>query len=143
MLFSVFPSYYCPFGGDHLGFVTRMPCINWLFDPKSINIAYHEIVESRREEAYWYKSKEKEEDDWQMLHGGIGINGTTFHEFKSIVKEVGFSKIHILPTPLLSVGSMSIRHPKVKYISKVLKPLLKIESLQDYLSHRIVSVLRV
>ena len=126
-----------------MDFVTRMPCLNWVFDPKTLNIASHEIIESRGEEAYWYKSKEDEEDDWQTLHGGIGINGTTFREFKSIVKEVGFSKIHILPTPLLSVGGMSIHHPKVKHISKVLKPLLKIELLQDYLSHSIVSVLVV
>ena len=143
MLFSVFPSYYCPFGGQHLGLATRMPCLNWFFDQKTLNIAFHEIIESRGEESYWYKSKEDEEEDWRMLHGGIGINGTTFQEFKSIVKEVEFSKIHILPTPFLSVGGMSIRHPKVKYISSALKPLLKIESLQDYLSHRIVSVLVV
>lgn len=59
MLFSVFPSYYDPFGGPHLSFVTRMPCIQWLFDPKTLNIAYNEIIESRGEEAYWYKTKEK------------------------------------------------------------------------------------
>jgi ubiquinone/menaquinone biosynthesis C-methylase UbiE len=143
MLFSVFPSYYCPLEGDHLSFVTRMPCLNWFFDSKTLNIAYHEIMESRGEEAYWYNSKEKDEDDWRTLHGGIGINGTTFREFKSIVEEIGFSKTYILPTPLLSVGGMSIRHAKVKYISKVLKPFLKIESLEDYLSHRIVSILVV
>ena len=140
MLFSVFPSYYFPFGGAHLTFVTKMPCVQWLFDPETLNIAYHEIIESRGEEAYWYKTEEK---DWQTLHGGIGINGTTTHEFKSIVKEVGFSKVYILPTPLLSVSNVSICHPKIKYISKILKPLLKIESLQDYLSHRIVSILIV
>ena len=143
MLFSVFPSYYFPFDGAHLNFVTRMPCIQWLFDPKTLNIAYNEIIESRGEEAYWYRTNEKEDNDWQTLHGGIGINGTTFHEFKSIVKEVVFSKVQILPTPLLSVANVSIRHPKIKYFSKILKPLLKIESLQDYLSHRIVSKLVV
>lgn len=141
MLFSVFPSYYFPFGGAHLSFVTRMPCIQWLFDPKTLDAAYNEIIKSRGEEAYWYKTKEKEDNDWQTLHGGIGINGTTFHEFKSIIKEVGFSKVYILRTPLLSVSDVSIRHPKIKYVSRILKPLLKIESLQNYLSHRIVSIL--
>lgn len=143
MLFSVFPSYYTPLGGQHLGFVTRMPCLNWFFDPGTLNIAYHEIIESRGEEAYWYKTKEEDGGDWQMLHGGIGINGTTFKQFISIVEDIGFSKIHIIPTPLLSVGETSIRYPKIKYISKILWPLLKIKSLQDYLSHRIVSVLVV
>jgi len=143
MLFSVFPSYYYPFGGQHLSFITRMPCLNWFFDSKTLNIGYHEIIESRGEEAYWYKSKVKEGDDWKKLQGGIGINGTTFREFRSIIEEVGFSKAYILPAPLLSVGGMSIRHPIVKHISKVLKPLLIIELLQDYLSHRIVSILVV
>lgn len=143
VLFSVFPSYYHPIGGAHLDFVTRMPCIQWLFDPTTLDIAYNDIVESRGEEAYWYKANEKEENDWQKLHGGTGINGTTIREFKSIVTEVGFSEVCILPTPLLSVGAMSIHHPKVKYISKLLKPLLKIEALQDYLSQRIVSILVV
>lgn len=140
MLFSVFPSYYTP-PESHLGFVTRTPCIQWFFDAKTLQIAYNEIIESRGDEAYWYKTKEKEGTDWKKLSGGIGINGTTFHEFKSIVKEVGFSKTYIPLTPLFSVGHTSIRHPKVKYISKILKPLLKIESFQDYLTHRIVSML--
>ena len=143
ILFSVFPSYYCPFGGQHLSIATRMPCLNWFFDAKTLNIAFHEIIESRGEEAYWYKSREKEEDDWRTLHSGIGINGTTFRKYKSIVEEVGFSEIHFLPTPLLSVGNMSIHHPKVKYISKALKPLLKIDLLKDCLSHRFVSVMVV
>ena len=138
MLFSVFPSYYMP-TESHLSNVTRMPCIQWLFDPNILNLAYDEIIESRGGEAYWYK-KERVDNDWRILHGG-GINGTTFREFKSIVKEVGFSEVYFLPTPLNSVGIMSIRHPETKVISKILKPLLKIESLQDYLSHRIVSIL--
>ncbi len=143
MLFSVFPSYYFPFGGAHLDHVTKMPFIQWLFDPKTLNIAYHEIIDSRGEKAYWYKSKKNEKNDWRTLHGGIGINGTTFRKFKTIVKEIGFSRIHIIPTPLFSVGGFSIHHPEIKFISGVLKPLLKIELLQDYLSHRIVAVLVV
>ena len=141
VLLSVFPSYFMPTEA-HLSFVTRTPCIQWFFDPKTIQIAYDEIIESRGDEAYWYKTK-KEETDWAKLYAGIGINGTTIREFKWIVKEVRFSKVHILPTPLLSVGAPSIRYPKIKYISKALKPLLKIEPLQDYLSHRIISVLVV
>lgn len=123
--------------------VSKMPCLQWLFNPQTLNIAYHEIIESRGEEAYWYKAEENKENDWRTLHGGIGINGTTIREYKSIVKEIGFSKAIILPTPLFSVGGMSIRHPKIKLISKILMPFLKIESLQDYLSHRIVSILIV
>ena len=142
MLFSVFPSYYMP-TESHLSFVTRTPCIQWFFGPKTLQAAYNEIIESRGDEAYWYKSEEKEGADWKKLSGGIGINGTTIHEFKSIIKRVRFSKAYIFLPPLFCVGHMSIRHSKVKYISKILKPLLKIEFLQDYLTHRIVSILIV
>ena len=149
MLFSVFPSYYEPIDGAHLSLVTRMPCLQWLFDTKTLNNAYSEIMASRGEEAYWYRTNKK---DWQTLHGGIGINGTTFNEFRSIVREVGFSKEYILPNPLLSVRIILPSYSKTKYISKtlqsffkigsaILKPLLRIESLEDYLSYRIVSVL--
>jgi ubiquinone/menaquinone biosynthesis C-methylase UbiE len=140
MLFSAFPSYYFPFGA-HLDFATKPPCIQWFFGSKTLSAAYDDIIQSRGEEAYWYKTKEKEVDSWQKLRGGIGINGTAFRDFKSIVKEVGFSNVYILPTPFLSVADVSIQHPKVKHISKILKPLLRIEWLQDYLSHRIVSIL--
>lgn len=141
ILFCVFPSYYFPFGGAHFNFVTRMPCIQWLFDPVTLNTAYDEIIKSRGEEAYWYKPKEIARNKWEKLHGGIGINGVTFSDYKSMAREAGFSEVHIFPTPLLSVSDLSIQHPIVKDISKILKPLLRIESLQDYLSHRIVSML--
>jgi len=143
MLFSIFPSYYCPMNGQHLDFVTLVPCLNWFFAAQTLNVAYDEIMASRGEEAYWYKSKANEPDDWRKLHGGIGVNGTTFFDFKAIVKEIGFSKMDILPTPIFSVGDLSIRHPWVKYLARTLNPLLRIEALQDYLSHRIVSILVV
>ena len=143
MLFFIFPSYYCPMNGQHLDFVTRMPCLNWVFSSQTLNLAYDEIIQSRGEEAYWYKSKANETADWQKLHGGIGVNGTTFRGFKAITKEVGFTQINILPTPIFSVGDLSIHYPWIKYLAKTLKPLLKIEALQDYLSHRIVSILVV
>jgi len=98
MLFSVFPSYYMP-TESHLSLVTRTPCIQWFFNPKTLQVAYNEIIELRGDEAYWYKSKEKEGNDWKKLSGGIGINGTTIHEFKSIIKRVRFSKAYIFLPP--------------------------------------------
>lgn len=142
MLFAVFPSYYMP-TESHLGFVTRTPCIQWFFDSKTLQIAYNKIIESRGDGAYWYQPKEREIDVWKKLSGGIGINGTTIRDFRSIVKEVVFSKTYIFLPPLFFVGHTSIRHPSVKYISKILKPLLGINYLQDYLTHRIVSILIV
>jgi hypothetical protein len=140
-LFSVFPSYYQPFGGAHLGFVTKMPFIHWLFDPHVLGHVYDEIMESRGSETYWYRSTIRQENDWRKLRGGIGVNGTTFREFRSIVSEVGFSNVMFLPTPLLSISDLSVAHPEIKYFCQLLKPLLRFDVLQDYLSQRIVSII--
>ena len=140
ILLAVFPSYYMP-TESHLSHVTRTPCIQWFFSPHTLQLAYNEIIESRGDAAYWYKSKEKA--DWKKLTGGIGINGTTVRDFSTVVEKVGFSRKYIFLPPLFSVGHMSLRHPSVKYISKMLKPLIEIEFFQDHLSHRIVSMLIV
>lgn len=140
-LFSVFPSYYYPFGGAHLSFVTNTPFIQWVFDSRILNRAYDDVLESRGSEAYWYKSTIPQENDWRKLRGGIGINGTTFREFRSMVNEVGFSDVMFLPTPLLSVSDVSVAHPEIKYFCELLKPFLRFDVLQDYLSHRIVSIM--
>lgn len=140
ILFSVFPSYYFPFGGAHLNLATKTPFIQWFFNPETLNVAYKEIMASRGKEAYWYHNK-KEDDNWQTLYGGIGINGTTIRKFESIVKKSGFAKVKAFPTPLFSVSDLAINHPEVKRISKILKPLLHIELFRDYLFHRIVSII--
>jgi SAM-dependent methyltransferase len=139
-LFTVFPSYYFPFGGAHLDFVTKTPCIQWFFDAETLNRAYDQILDSRGPEAYWYKNASAKLP-WKKLGGGIGVNGTTLREFKTAAKQSGFTELTIFPTPLLSVSDISVSHPKVKLTCQLLKPLLKNELLQEYLSHRIVALL--
>ena len=78
-----------------------------------------------------------------MIGAGIGVNGTTFRGFKSDIQEIGFSTFTVLPTPVFSVGIFSLRYPVTKYLGTMIKPFLRFGSLQDYLSHRIVSVLVV
>lgn len=131
MILSVFPSYYEPFNNGHFSLVTKTPCLNWIFDAETLNCAYDEILESRGSDADWYKS-EKSKMGWAKLHGGIGINGTTMSNFKSIIKNVGFSQIHIIPNHLLA-----FRYPSTKYLSQ----LFACDFLQDRISCRIVSVL--
>jgi SAM-dependent methyltransferase len=137
-LFAVFPSYYFPLGGAHLDFVSRTPCIQWFFNAETLNRAYGEILDSRGSEAYWYKTQKF---PWQKLAGGIGINGATLREFRTVAKQAGFTGITIFPTPLLSVSDMSVSHPRIRIACQALKPLLKTDLAQEYLSHRIVSLL--
>ena len=140
MLLSVFPQYNMP-TESHLSSVTRTPCIQWLFDAKTLSTAYNEIIDSRGEKAYWYKSKSNENASWKIFPGGIGINGTSIPDYKSIVRKVGFSQENIYLAPLLSVGRTSIRHPKAKHLSKIFKPFLNVKIFQDYLTQRIVSMM--
>lgn len=139
-LYAVFPSYYLPFDGAHLAFVTKTPCIQWFFKPETLNQAFNEIIESRGDNAYWYRHKKINDNTWEQLIGGIGINGITFGQYKTLVNEIGFSKTEFLRIPLLAVSNVSVKYPQIKYIVNILKPLLAIDKFQDYLSHRIVSV---
>jgi SAM-dependent methyltransferase len=137
-LFTVFPSYYFPLGGPHLDFVSRTPFIQWFFDAGTLQQAYDEILDSRGSDADWYRTPKF---PWQKLSAGIGVNGTTLHTFKVLVKQVGFTNMTIFPTPLLSVSDITVTHPKLKSVCEGLKPLLGFELLQEYLCHRIVALL--
>jgi ubiquinone/menaquinone biosynthesis C-methylase UbiE len=142
IMLSVFPSYYFPFGGAHLTFVTNTPFIQWFFSPGILMTAYNDIIMSRgREETYWYANCESENQGWQKLYGGIGINGTTILDFIKEGNMAKFSKIIFVSVPLLSVSNASVNHPKLKVATKFVEPLLHFKVLQDYLSHRIVSIL--
>ena len=103
MMLCVFPSYYFPLEGAHLGLVTKTPFLEWIFSPSILNTAYQEIIEERGEEAYWYgfESFENERnDDWALVYAGIGINGITYRKFVSIAKELQFAEIKYIPIPL-------------------------------------------
>ena len=139
-MFSVFPSYYHPYGA-HLGFVTRTPFLQWFFSAKVLNKAYREIIKSRGESAYWYSNtNDSEDNEWQKLSGGIGINGTTFSDYRKLIKAVGFCDNQILPTPLFSVGNLSVKYPRLKQISLKAVSLLHLRILQDVLSNKVVSI---
>lgn len=141
LLLSVFPTYYMPTEA-HLNSVTKMPCLQWLFNAKTIQSAYDEIMESRGKSNYWYYKRGESGYDWAKLGGGIGINGTTIKEFEQSIKKIGFSKVMVLTPPLLSVGQFSIRNPKIKLVSKLIAPLNRIEMLKDYFTHRIVTYIK-
>lgn len=140
--YIVFPSFKLPFGGAHIGSVTKTPFLEWFFSPKSINGAYQEIVAEWGEDLNWYKPRKESEGDWAVVKGGIGVNGTTFKQFSTIANEVGFKEISFVRIPLLSISNTASKYPIVKFISSLLKPFLSINFFKDYLSHRLVFVLK-
>ena len=140
--YIVFPSFKLPFGGAHIGSATKTPFLEWFFSPKTINGAYQEIVSEWGEDLNWYKPRKESEGDWAVVKGGIGVNGTTYKQFLSIANEVGFKDVSFERIPLLLISNTASKYPLVKFLSTLLKPLLSINFLKDYLSHRLVFVLK-
>jgi len=87
----------------------------------------------------YYKKNNDEKYGW--LGKDIRINGITIREFRNIVKEVNFSKYHIIPTPLFSVGATSLKHPRLKWLSNIFKPFIIHSILEDHFSHRVVVIM--
>jgi len=140
MAFLVFPSYNFPFGGAHVGSVTKTP-LEWLFSPETINEAYQEIIKTWDESLDWYKPTNETLCDWSVVQSGIGINGIKYKEFKSIVNELGFSKVKFISIPLLYVSNTVYKYPFIRYFTVLLKPLIKINYFKDYLTQRLVFIL--
>jgi len=135
----VFPSFYCPLGGAHLDMVTRLPFLEWVFSPKSLNQAYNEIMDTWGEEDEWLAHQSDDTyGEWAEVTGGIGINGITYRRFEDIVHDIGFSKVEYVRNPVFSVGVRANRSRAFRTASKLIGPWLRIASLRDYLSHRLV-----
>ncbi len=140
--FVVFPSLKFPFGGAHVGAVTRTPFLEWLFSPSTINAAYQEIVGEWGHDLDWFRPAEETSGTWAVVKGGIGVNGTTYAKFVSVAEEAGFGKVDFVKIPLLQVSETAIKYPPIKFVSGLLNPLLASDKLKDYLTHRLVFVLQ-
>ena len=103
---------------------------------------YQEIVSEWGEGLNWYKPMEESEGDWADVKRGISVNGTKYKQFLSIANEVGFKDISFERIPLLFISNTASKYPEVKFLSSLLKPLLSINFLKDYLSHRLIFVLK-
>ncbi len=139
--YIVFPSFKLPFGGAHVDSVTRTPFLEWFFSPKTINEAYQDIISKWGPEHDWFKPAAETDGDWAVVKGGIGVNGTTYAEFRKIANEVGFSDIEFVKIPLLYVSNTANKYPFVKFFSTLLKPFMFINGSKDYLTQRFAFVL--
>jgi len=140
--FFVFPSIKCPFGGAHINSVTRTPFIEWFFSPHTINEAYQEIIQEWGDDLNWFKPTEETQEDWSVVEGGIGVNGTRYKDFMQVVKEIRFSNISFEKIPVLYVSDTAIKYPIIKFFSSFVKPLLYIDIFKDYLTQRLVFILK-
>ena len=97
-LLVAFPQFYQPFEA-HLGLVTKLPILHWIFPSRILSEAYCEILEERGEQAKWYgrslcsevqfsqKSYGSENvprlEGWEKLPS---LNGITVAKFREIIQ---------------------------------------------------------
>lgn len=136
-LIAVFPSYYQP-KEHHLGLVSRVPGLQFMFSGRTLVKAYYEILQERGDNAYWYRRSTPELEAWEK---GNTINGTTFHKFRKIYREQKWKKIFQSRKPVGSVGRMFEKNKLMKVISKVFVPLTYIPFVQEIVLHRIAVIL--
>ncbi len=65
-----------------------------------------------------------------------------YKDIISLSKEIGFSDVSFVKIPLLYVSSTAIKYPFFKFLALFLKPLMSIDFLKDYLSQRLVFILK-
>jgi SAM-dependent methyltransferase len=100
-LLAVFPPFYQPLE-SHLGLVTKMPAIHWLFSGKTIANAYFEIIKKRGKEAYWYDREDPDLKEWERLPS---LNGITVSKFRRIIAaNYGWKILHWGKEPILNDG---------------------------------------
>ena len=99
-LLIVFPPFFQPLE-SHLGNVTKMPALHWLFSGKTITDAFNSILQQRGSETYWY-AIDTELADWER---SPSLNGITVAKFRRLVaKNKGWKILYWSKEPILSDG---------------------------------------
>jgi ubiquinone/menaquinone biosynthesis C-methylase UbiE len=77
-LLCVFPQFLQPLE-SHLGLVTGLPALQWIFPGSVLTEAYYEIMQERGGAAYWYARSTSTLEGWERLPT---LNGVTIKKFR-------------------------------------------------------------
>ena len=133
--YLIFPQYFQPFE-HHLGLVTKVPGLQYLFSGKTLSRAHSEIIEKRPGASWYYRLPDLQ--SWERCHT---INGTSIRQFNKLVRESGFLCVQRIDPPLFSVGRNATKLPVAKFASRICRPLQRVPLLEETVTHRIVRVL--
>jgi ubiquinone/menaquinone biosynthesis C-methylase UbiE len=98
-LLCVFPQFFQPLE-SHLGLVTGMPALQWIFPGNVLTEAYYEIMQERGIQAHWYARAAPKLADWERLPS---LNGITINKFRRLIN--GRWRVsHWNRAPILSDG---------------------------------------
>ncbi len=136
-LFVVFPSYHQPVE-HHLGLVTNVPGIQYIFSGKTLVKAYYEILEERGPEAFWYKRASPYLKSWEK---GNTINRTSAAQFRKYIKRGNWKVVLNSRKPIGSIGRNVSRMRLARPISRLLYSFTFLPGLEEILLHRITYIL--
>jgi len=137
-LLCVFPPFFQPLE-SHMGLVTGMPALHWIFSGKVLMAAYYEILKERGPGAYWYIPKTSELADWERLPT---LNGITVRKFRQIVKaEPGWRMRWWSTEPILSDGCRA-KLPILRLLRSLFVIAAKMPVLEELFLGRICCVLQ-
>jgi len=137
-LFVVFPGYFHP-TEHHLALATRLPCIHYLFSGETLVRAYHEILEERGEEAYWYKRRSPKMESWER---GNTINGTTLAQFRRFIRDRDWKVILHSRKAIGSIGRNASKMRALALLSRPFKVAASVPGLREMFLHRITYILQ-
>lgn len=135
-LLCVFPQYLQPFEA-HLGLITKVPALHWLFSPQTITTAYYELGQLRGDGARWYTLETPKLNNWEVLPG---LNGISIRRFRKLVDNTAWKEKSVSVKPILTDGRRS-KHIFFKLISRVIAPLARLPFLEELFCGRVNYIL--
>jgi 2-polyprenyl-3-methyl-5-hydroxy-6-metoxy-1,4-benzoquinol methylase len=132
-----FPGYWHP-REHHLGLATKLPGIHYVFSGETLVRAYYDILEQRGAQAAWYRRESRQLQSWERGHT---INGTTFSEFRKLIKNMNWKVLRESKRPVGSIGRLTAQSKLLKGASSLLLPLVYVPGVRELALHRIAYIL--
>jgi ubiquinone/menaquinone biosynthesis C-methylase UbiE len=137
LLLAAFPPYFHP-SETHLGFVSRVPALQWFFSGRTLTRALYEITEARGDRASWYSRSSPEPATWER---SPTLNGVTVRRFRQIIRRHGPWKVlHWGTRPVFS-GRQS-RGGLFAMATRILALPARLPVLEEFTLARISCILR-
>lgn len=134
-LLVCFPQFLQPLE-SHLGLVTKMPGLQWIFPNEALTEAYYDILKERGEQALWYASTLQQ---WEKLPS---LNGITMSKFRQIVKSNNrWQILYKNNDPILRDGRKS-RLLVFRLLSKIFVLPARLPILEELFLGRICYILK-
>ncbi|NJP05223.1 MAG: class I SAM-dependent methyltransferase [Chloroflexaceae bacterium] len=137
-LMVVFPNFFHPLE-HHLGLVTDMPAIHYVFPGEILIQAYCDIINDRGAEAAWYRREQPVLQPWERGHT---INGTTLARFRHIIRSQNWEIMLHSRKPIGSVGRNASKKLIYQLIALFFYPLAYLPFFEEIVLQRITFILQ-